>query len=152
MAFTQWVQAPVTTDVAAVDGYNVCANKNTNLTFLGGRIQANPLLGSNMITNNLFGNTYGGVTFQDAYLNATSPFWTLNNSWPVNLRNVQLVDLNNNYTVVNQIQLPTGGKFGLGITPVGQQTMGAATAGSSYTSNEQNMLQTLWNVVRAFGL
>jgi hypothetical protein len=38
-----------------------------------------------------------------------------------------------------------------GATPVVQQTMGAAAASGSWTSVEQNMLQTLWNVLRALG-
>jgi hypothetical protein len=37
-------------------------------------------------------------------------------------------------------------------TPVVQQTMGAATASSSYTSVEQGMLQAVYNAVRALGL
>jgi hypothetical protein len=36
-------------------------------------------------------------------------------------------------------------------TPVVQQTMGAATASSSYTSVEQGMLQAVYNAVRALG-
>lgn len=39
-----------------------------------------------------------------------------------------------------------------GKTPVVQQAGGAATAGASYTSNEQAMLQTLWNMARTLGL
>jgi hypothetical protein len=39
-----------------------------------------------------------------------------------------------------------------GATPVIQQTMGVATASGSWTSNEQNMLQTVWNVLRTLGL
>jgi hypothetical protein len=39
-----------------------------------------------------------------------------------------------------------------GKTPTTQPTMGAATAGSSYTSNEQAMLQAVYNAVRALGL
>ena len=39
-----------------------------------------------------------------------------------------------------------------GKTPVGQPTMGAATAGTSYTSNEQTMLNAVYNAVRALGL
>ncbi len=39
-----------------------------------------------------------------------------------------------------------------GKTPVVQPTMGAATAGSSFTANEQTMLQTVYNVVRSLGL
>jgi hypothetical protein len=36
--------------------------------------------------------------------------------------------------------------------PVAQQTMGAATAGATYTATEQAMLQAVYNAVRAFGL
>lgn len=39
-----------------------------------------------------------------------------------------------------------------GATPVAQQTMGAAMAGGTYSSNEQTMLQTLWNLMRTLGL
>ncbi|KAB2918679.1 MAG: hypothetical protein F9K23_00650 [Bacteroidetes bacterium] len=43
-------------------------------------------------------------------------------------------------------------KWGLfGVTPVIQQAGGAATAGAAYTANEQTMLQTLWNMARAYG-
>ncbi len=51
-----------------------------------------------------------------------------------------------------QIATAAGQKLGFfGATPVVQQTMGAATAGGSYTSNEQAMLQTLWNLMRTLG-
>jgi hypothetical protein len=39
-----------------------------------------------------------------------------------------------------------------GKTPVVQQTMGSATATSSYGTNEQTMLQAVYNAVRALGL
>jgi hypothetical protein len=39
-----------------------------------------------------------------------------------------------------------------GKTPTTQPTMGAATAGASYTSNEQAMLQAVYNAARALGL
>jgi hypothetical protein len=39
-----------------------------------------------------------------------------------------------------------------GATPVVQQTMGAMTASGSWTAVEQNMLQTVWSVLRALGL
>lgn len=39
-----------------------------------------------------------------------------------------------------------------GATPVIQPTMGAATAGSTYTVNEQTMLQAVYNAARALGL
>lgn len=39
-----------------------------------------------------------------------------------------------------------------GATPIVQPTMGAATAGTSYTSHEQTMLQAVYNAVRALGL
>jgi len=52
-----------------------------------------------------------------------------------------------------RIGTATGQKLGFyGATPVAQQTMGALTAGGSYSSNEQTMLQTLWNVMRSLGL
>ena len=39
-----------------------------------------------------------------------------------------------------------------GKTPTTQPTMGAATAGASYTGNEQAMLQAVYNAVRVLGL
>jgi hypothetical protein len=52
-----------------------------------------------------------------------------------------------------QIATATTQKLGFfGKTPTTQPTMGAATAGSSYTSNEQAMLQAVYNCVRALGL
>lgn len=39
-----------------------------------------------------------------------------------------------------------------GASPIVQPTFGSSTAGSSYTSHEQGMIQTLWNAVRALGL
>jgi hypothetical protein len=39
-----------------------------------------------------------------------------------------------------------------GKTPAVQPTLGAATAGTTYTSNEQNMLQSLYNAIRTLGL
>jgi hypothetical protein len=39
-----------------------------------------------------------------------------------------------------------------GKTPTVQPTLGAATAGSSYTSNEQTMLQAVYNALRNLGL
>jgi hypothetical protein len=40
----------------------------------------------------------------------------------------------------------------LGATPAVQQTGGSATAGGSYTNNEQSMLQKAYNALRTFGL
>jgi hypothetical protein len=52
-----------------------------------------------------------------------------------------------------QIATSTTQKLGFyGATPVAQQTMGAMTAGNSYSSNEQTMLQTVWNLLRTLGL
>ena len=39
-----------------------------------------------------------------------------------------------------------------GHTPAVQPTMGAATAGTSYTANEQAMLNAVYSAVRALGL
>jgi len=51
-----------------------------------------------------------------------------------------------------QIGTATNQKLGFyGATPVVQQTMGAATASSSWTSVEQGMLQTVYNALRTFG-
>ena len=52
-----------------------------------------------------------------------------------------------------QIGTAPGQKLGFfGKTPTTQPTMGAATAGTTYTSNEQAMLQAVYNAVRALGL
>jgi hypothetical protein len=52
-----------------------------------------------------------------------------------------------------QIGTSASQKLGfLGATPALQQTGGAATAGASYTSNEQSMLQKAFNALRTFGL
>lgn len=52
-----------------------------------------------------------------------------------------------------QIGTAAGQKLGFfGKTPAVQPTMGAATAGASYTSAEQAMLQAVYNAVRALGL
>jgi hypothetical protein len=46
-----------------------------------------------------------------------------------------------------------GGNVGFfGGTPVGQQTGGAATAGGTYGSTEQTMLNALYSAMRAYGL
>ena len=56
-------------------------------------------------------------------------------------------------TTGTQIGTATSQKLGFyGHTPVVQPTMGSATAGSSYGTNEQDMLQTVYNSVRALGL
>jgi hypothetical protein len=56
-------------------------------------------------------------------------------------------------TTGTQIGTATTQKIGFyGATPVSQQTLGPMTAGNSYTSNEQTMLQTLWNLMRTLGL
>ncbi len=52
-----------------------------------------------------------------------------------------------------QIATSSSQKLGFfGKTPVVQPTLGAATAGSSYGSNEQTMLQAVYNAVRNLGL
>jgi hypothetical protein len=52
-----------------------------------------------------------------------------------------------------QIGTAANQKIGFfGKTPVVQPTMGAATAGTSYTGNEQTMLNTVYAAVRALGL
>jgi hypothetical protein len=56
-------------------------------------------------------------------------------------------------SVGTQIATATTQKLGFfGKTPTTQPTVGAATAGSSYTTNEQTMLQAVYNAVRALGL
>lgn len=40
----------------------------------------------------------------------------------------------------------------LGAVPAAQQTLGAATAGGSYTATEQVMLQKVYDALRTFGL
>jgi hypothetical protein len=52
-----------------------------------------------------------------------------------------------------QIASATSQKLGFfGTAPVVQPTIGAGTAGTSYTTNEQGMLQRVYNAVRALGL
>ncbi len=52
-----------------------------------------------------------------------------------------------------QIGTAANQKLGFyGATPVVQPTMGSATAGATYGSNEQTMIQTLWNALRALGM
>ncbi|HKI21542.1 MAG TPA: hypothetical protein VKA15_26845 [Isosphaeraceae bacterium] len=55
-------------------------------------------------------------------------------------------------TTGTQIGTATNQKLAFyGKTPVIQQTMGSMSAGNSYSSNEQTMLQTLWNLMRTLG-
>ncbi len=55
--------------------------------------------------------------------------------------------------VGTQIGTSTSQKLGFfGKTPTSQPTMGTATAGASYTSNEQAMLNAVYAAVRALGL
>jgi hypothetical protein len=52
-----------------------------------------------------------------------------------------------------QFGTATNQKLGFyGKAPVAQQTMGAMTAGGSYSSNEQAMLNTIWTLLRTLGL
>jgi hypothetical protein len=52
----------------------------------------------------------------------------------------------------NQIGTASSQKLGfLGATPVVQQTLGVKTAGATYGTNEQTMLQLIYNLGRAFG-
>jgi hypothetical protein len=39
-----------------------------------------------------------------------------------------------------------------GVTPVARQTLGAATAGATYTATEQGMLQRVYDALRNYGL
>jgi hypothetical protein len=56
-------------------------------------------------------------------------------------------------TIGTQIGTAPGQRLGFfGKTPTTQPTMGAATAGATYTSNEQSMLQAVYNAVRSLGL
>ncbi|MHB8359793.1 MAG: hypothetical protein ACYDCP_09910 [Thermoplasmataceae archaeon] len=63
------------------------------------------------------------------------------------------VNLTLGTTTGTKIGTATTQKLGFfGKTPIVQPTMGAATAGASYTSNEQTMLQAVYNAVRTLGL
>jgi hypothetical protein len=63
------------------------------------------------------------------------------------------VDLTLGTTTGTKIGTATNQKLGFfNATPVVQPTMGAATAGASYTNNEQMMLQAVYNAVRTLGL
>lgn len=56
-------------------------------------------------------------------------------------------------TTGTKIGTSTGQKLSFwGATAVVRPTMGSATAGASYTSNEQTMIQTMWNLLRTIGL
>lgn len=53
----------------------------------------------------------------------------------------------------NTIKLSAGNKAGFfGATPVVQPTVGAGTAGATYGTNERDMLQRVYNAIRALGL
>jgi hypothetical protein len=39
----------------------------------------------------------------------------------------------------------------MGATPISQLTFGVKTAGATYTSNEESMIQTMWNAFRSLG-
>jgi hypothetical protein len=63
--------------------------------------------------------------------------------------------VNLTFGTVTGTQIGTAGTQKLafyGKTPVVQPTMGAATAGTSYTSNEQTTLNAVYAAVRALGL
>jgi len=63
------------------------------------------------------------------------------------------VNLTFGTTTGTQIGTAVGQKLAFyGATPVVQQTLGTATASSSWTSTEQGMLQRVYNAVRALGL
>lgn len=68
-----------------------------------------------------------------------------------NNTNHTLLKLNNG---VNDVFCVKGdSKVGFfGVTPASQQTMGASTAGATYTAAEQAMIQKCWDVLRSFGL
>jgi hypothetical protein len=52
-----------------------------------------------------------------------------------------------------QIGTSSSQKLGFfGATPITRPTMGAATAGGTYTATEQAMLQAVYNAVRNLGL
>lgn len=53
----------------------------------------------------------------------------------------------------NTIKLSAGNKAGFfGATPVVQPTVGSGTAGATYGTNERDMLQRVYNAIRALGL
>jgi hypothetical protein len=63
------------------------------------------------------------------------------------------VNLSLGSTIGTQIGTASTQKLAFfGKTPITQPIMGAATAGASYTSNEQTMLQAVYNAVRNLGL
>ncbi len=63
------------------------------------------------------------------------------------------VNLSLGTTTGTQIGTAANQKLGFfGTTPVVQQTLGAATAGSTWTSTEQGMLNRLYSAMRALGL
>jgi hypothetical protein len=52
-----------------------------------------------------------------------------------------------------RLRINTNGDLGFfGVTPVARQTLGAATAASTYGTNEQGMLQRVYDAIRNYGL
>ena len=56
-------------------------------------------------------------------------------------------------SVAGMLVVTGDAKIGMfGATPVVQKTMGAATAGATYTATEQSMLQKVYDAVRGVGI
>ena len=68
-----------------------------------------------------------------------------------NNANDSIIKLNNGATDLFVVKGDS--KIGFfGATPVVKQTLGGATAGASYTANEQGMLQRVYDAIRTYGL
>jgi hypothetical protein len=111
-------------------------------------------------------NQQVGTTSGDVYLFNIDPTLTRYTSTAATNRLLRIgtggaelmgVDFNGDFhfssTNGTKLGIASTDKIGfLGATPVAQQTGGAATAGSTYTTTEQTMLQTVYDALRTFGL
>lgn len=124
-------------------------NANTTLLVMGCDFRpGSGQFDANFITNPN-SNTHGSVTILDTQIQAANPFWTLSNNWPVNLRGVQLSNSSGSITtLLSQIE---SSLFGLGIAPVGVQSITGALSQVT-DSNAKTVLTSLLNALVAFGL
>ena len=113
---------------------------NPNLTQIPQSIELDPLLGITLMN--------GTAIFQ---LNNTGNF-------TISASTGGLAYEDGSFAVLDQGQDPVflvknDGSVGFfGVTPAAQQVLGPATAGNNYGNNERDMLQRVYNAIRAFGL
>lgn len=104
--------------------------------------------------------TFPGAVTVDGFLNATDGAninTDLGVTGSTNLDGAVTIQDANNISLgtTNGTQFGTSASQKLafyGVTPVVQQTGGTKTAAATYGSNEQTMLQTVYNALRTFGL